>query len=211
MKVNESSNSCRLCSIVNGNFAFGIADKPIFETENFIVIPSIGAFIEGWTMIVPKKHVYDMSSFYSNAEFNNLAKRVLSHVERHYGHSIMFEHGAACSGSLTGCGVDHAHYHFVPTTQSLYPILQKGNLAWEQCCANEIQSKTESRDYLFYSETISLDAGACGYLHIIEKPVSQYFRKLLATVTGHEHVSDYKTNPFVDRAERTAQSLARTA
>ena len=28
----------------------------LYETENFAVIPSLGSIVEGWLLIIPKKH-----------------------------------------------------------------------------------------------------------------------------------------------------------
>lgn len=211
MKFAGLTDSCRLCSIAKGVYAYGVADKPLFETSNFIVIPSIGAFVDGWVMIVPKRHVYDMSAFYKAEEFLELSKKVHAHVEEKYGSLVMFEHGASYSGSPTGCGVDHAHYHFVPYSESLLPDLIASGYRWDVCEARDISIKTKGKDYLFYSDAISTENNISGYLHIIDAPISQFFRKLLALKTNNQDFSDYKAHLFIDKAHKTAEILSSAA
>ena len=207
MKDAAITDSCRLCAAINGTRVHGVADKPIIETANFVVIPSIGGFIEGWSMIVPKEHVYDMSSFYGSEEFITLVAAVYSRVEKAYGPLIMFEHGASYSGSPTGCGVDHAHFHFVPSPQSLSPALKASGRLWRYCEAKDIASISKAKDYLFYSDTSPITSKLAGHLHIVEEPVSQFFRRLLAELTNNQDSSDYRAHPFIENAHRTAQTL----
>ena len=76
-----TTDLCRLCSIVKSRHINGIVDKPIHETPNYMVIPSIGAFIDGWVMIVPRKHIYDMSELYEDDEFVRLALKIYKYIE----------------------------------------------------------------------------------------------------------------------------------
>ena len=48
-----------------------------------------------------------------------------------------------------------------------------------------------------------------GYIHIIEKPESQYFRRLLAEKEGYTKEYDYKCNLFLDKGEATYASLVK--
>ena len=202
-----TTDLCRLCSIGKSRHINGNVDKPIHETPNYMVIPSIGAFIDGWVMIVPRKHIYDMSELYEDDEFVRLALKIYKYIEEKFGRTVMFEHGASYSGSPTGCGVDHAHFHFVPFVESLLEDLKETRLPWQKCIASEITNKSCGRDYLFYSETPPTLSKINGYLHIVDRPVSQFFRKILARKTGNELISDYKNFPLLEKTQRTALEL----
>ena len=50
---------CFICKV-----AKGCPEKPehiLYESDNYIVLPGLGAFFEGYVMIVPKKHVMSMA------------------------------------------------------------------------------------------------------------------------------------------------------
>ena len=50
-------DNCRFCGIANGSMD---TQKPenvkIAESEKFFAISSVGALVEGWTLIVPNHH-----------------------------------------------------------------------------------------------------------------------------------------------------------
>jgi diadenosine tetraphosphate (Ap4A) HIT family hydrolase len=31
-------------------------NKPVFETSKFVVLPSLGSLVEGWLLLIPRKH-----------------------------------------------------------------------------------------------------------------------------------------------------------
>ena len=65
MLVND--NGCPFCNEFNGRkelsyfeIMFGakydIEERCILETDNFSCVPSIGSFVEGYILVIPKKH-----------------------------------------------------------------------------------------------------------------------------------------------------------
>ena len=48
--------NCRLCSDLLRQDTVEDWDEPLFESPNFVVLPSLGALVEGWLLLVPKKH-----------------------------------------------------------------------------------------------------------------------------------------------------------
>jgi ATP adenylyltransferase len=98
-------------------------NKPIIESENFLVIPSLGSLIEGWLLIVPKKYHLNISqlSLADMVELEmviaELGRRFLSMVSKDQ--FVIFEHGPTLENSVAGCGVDYAHLHWVPTNFDL--------------------------------------------------------------------------------------------
>ena len=55
---------CRFCDILSGNLK-GKEDHPIWENEGYFSLASIGALVEGWILIVPKKHVISMKEVHA--------------------------------------------------------------------------------------------------------------------------------------------------
>lgn len=205
----ESFNICRFCNITVGKYQYAEIDQPFASNEEFVAMASIGALIEGWSLIIPKEHQFSMRNVYDKPEFAEFAVTVSSLLVQQYGTLIAFEHGSNKEGSITACGTDHAHLHFVPYCESLFPDLQISGLQWVQCHASEIASRVGNSEYLFYSELGVRKAwhDPEGYLHVLEHPISQFFRHLIAARTGHAEASDYRRFPYLNTARQTRRTL----
>jgi diadenosine tetraphosphate (Ap4A) HIT family hydrolase len=206
----NSKVNCRFCEIVNGKYSFVGIDEPIWSNNEFVAVASIGAFIDGWTLIIPKEHQFSMKNLYEDQCFTDISKIVVSHLCTHYGPLIAFEHGANKCGSQTGCGIDHAHLHIVPLNKPLLPDIKDSQLKWIPCRASEILERSANNEYLFYAEIGNKDdwQNFLGYLHILETPISQFFRRLIAKQTGYADQCDYKRFPHIDTALKTHRILA---
>lgn len=199
--------NCRFCNIVNNN-ELNIYDKPIAESESFIAIASIGAFIEGWTLILPKQHVLSMKNFYNDKEFIEFYEVVKNKVSKHYGNIISFEHGPNCEGSVVGCGTDHAHVHLVPFSKSLNIKLRESNLLWSKITREGIVNIGDDQEYLLYFDA-KKDLDDYNFLFtIVEEPVSQFFRKILAKILNREVEPDYKKSAYESNTTKTYVRLA---
>lgn len=209
----EHTGSCRFCDIAIGKYQYREIDEPFAISEEFVAVASIGALVEGWSLIIPKEHHVSMRSIYGNVAFTNFVGSVLPSLVSQYGSLIAFEHGANKKGSITACGTEHAHLHLVPLGESLLSDLQNSGMQWIQCHASEIANKSGNSEYLFYSELNSrkdwLDP--VGYLHILEQPISQYFRRLIAIRLGNTDTFDYRRFPHLDTAKQTRTVLAGSA
>jgi len=209
----KSPAICRFCEIADGNIKYIEFDEPVARADNFFAIASIGALVEGWSLVIPKAHQVSMRNLYDNPEFIDFVEEVHSKIFDNYGPVIAFEHGANKEGSITACGTDHAHLHLVPFDASLLPEMQRANLHWIRCHASEIASISGNNEYLFYTEL----GNNCqwqdhlGYLHILQYSKSQFFRRIIAERLNKIEVSDYKLFPHVDTAKRTRSVLTNLA
>lgn len=188
-------DNCRFCVIANGH---NNEQKPenvkIAESEGFFAISSVGALVEGWTLIVPKKHCCSMKSVYSDPEFVAFTNRLVSALADCYGPVIAFEHGPNREGSETSCGTNHAHIHLVPY-RSLEAKLNNMNIEWKSCFASQVDTLVGDNEYLFYCEPGKKWDNPIGWLHILGRPISQFFRRVIAEDQGAFEKFNYKTNP----------------
>lgn len=205
----EHLSVCRFCDIVDEKYQYKGIDQPFLSNDMFIAVASIGALIEGWSLIIPKEHQMSMRNVYKKAEFQEFVESVIPLLANHYGPLIAFEHGSNKEGSITACGTDHAHLHLVPFRESLLPELQSSNLQWIQCRTSEIPDIVGNREYLFYNELQSEKVwqDPVGYLHVLERPISQFFRNLIADQLGYAEVSDYRRFPYLETARQTRRML----
>jgi len=205
----EPLGICRFCDIVLGEYQYNEIDEPFAVNEEFFAVASIGALIEGWTLVISKTHQLSMRNTYGSPLFIDFMGHVLPPLVNRYGPLIAFEHGANIEGSITACGTAHAHLHLVPFRESLLPDLKNSEMQWIKCPASEISANSGKNEYLFYSdlETQEKWQDIVGYLHVLEHPVSQFFRHLIAGKIGKLAVSDYKLFPHFDTARQTRNIL----
>lgn len=205
----KKKQTCRFCDIINGQYTYPNIDKPFAENKKFVAVASIGALLEGWTLIIPKKHQLSMQKIYNNPFFVDLVNSLLPTLFCQYGSIVAFEHGATQDKSATACGTDHAHFHLVPTELSLLSDIFDSGMDWSRCYPSDIEHQTKGNEYLFYTElnTNSTWQNPKGYLHVLKQPYSQFFRRIIANRIGQHDKFDYKYFPFTDTAQHTRLAL----
>ena len=203
LEANKMSD-CRFCTIVKGEQR--PENQKIAESENYFAISSVGALVEGWVLIVPKKHCCSMKNIYSEKEFKTFTNKIIHALFNCYGSIIAFEHGPNHEGSETSCGTNHAHIHLVPY-HSLVRKLNNMNLEWLECRSSQVHKLVSENEYLFYCEPNKEWNDPVGKLHILNKPISQFFRKVIAEEEGIPEKFNYKTNPDITLTLKTIETL----
>ena len=62
-------------------------------------------------------------------------------------------------------------------------------------------------EYLFYCEPSDGWQNPVGKLHILQSPISQFFRKMIAIDQGNEEKYNYKINPDLTFTLKTIKTL----
>jgi diadenosine tetraphosphate (Ap4A) HIT family hydrolase len=113
---------CEICSefetgIMPDSIVTAYGRRPhrvIDQSENFVAIPSVSPLRPGHVLVFPRRHGSSMRALSSlHDELLGFARRVSRRVSARFGEPLIFEHGIA-TGTAGGCGVDHAHWHFLP-------------------------------------------------------------------------------------------------
>ena len=199
--------NCRFCGLTNNCIH---EQKPenakIAESKNYFAISSIGALVEGWILVVPKKHCCSMKALYLDAEFTEFTNRLINALATCYGPVIAFEHGPNREGSDTSCGTDHAHIHLVPY-HSLAAKLNNMGLKWKVCSASQVDELVRENEYLFYCEPENKWDNPVGCIHILDTPISQFFRRVIAEDQGVFDKFNYKTNPDISLTLKTIKNM----
>jgi ATP adenylyltransferase len=192
-------DACALCNLEN--------EVVLTSQLGGFAIPSLGAYVEGWTLVVPRKHVLSLADLSPSdaSAFEEVLVTSRARVSHAYGSTIVFEHGSSGAGRLAGCGVDHAHAHVVPTSvddvRTLVDAISPSTHTWQPITRPWMSETAAEEDYLWI-----LDSTGSWLAEAPELP-SQLIRRALA-----HHWSivewDWRAAPRKDLYNLTAQRLA---
>jgi diadenosine tetraphosphate (Ap4A) HIT family hydrolase len=181
-------------------------DVTLLESANFLAWPSLGGFVEGWVLVVPKYHALSMAevAWEDRPELDDVLRNIFEDVERAYGPTAAFEHGPVKAAQPPGCGVDHAHVHVVPCGADLRIEIEATlgrAMEWESL---DSLSMVRSERELPY---VSI-RNATGRSYVCFDPdiPSQLGRKALGRL-HQEPVHDWRQDPHAGTVARTAARL----
>jgi len=197
--------------ILNKKFFENTAyNEVLFESDNFVVLPSLGALVEGWLLVVPKKYAlcFGELEFELFAELDNLIFTVRNNLQDKYGEFVVFEHGASIQNTLAGCGVDYAHLHMVPIQIDLIKGLNllpaNPSYVWHTAPSLSETRKyfKEGRQYLL----VQNPSQKLQITHSKEIP-SQLFRKVIAAFLNVPDKFDWKVHSENINIEKTIRNV----
>lgn len=189
-------NNCGLCynHLYRDNTEFW--NKSLFDFPNFIVLPSLGSLVEGWLLLIPKKHFICMGALPDSLidEMEEIKQFLWVYLQQTYGSVLAFEHGPSKSNLKVGCGVDHAHLHFVPVDVDLIlaasPFLPQ-DLHWSEAGLEECRDAfTQGKDYLYVEQSIGV-----GSIITSQEFGSQLFRRAIAANMGVLKQFNWREHP----------------
>lgn len=174
------------------------------ETQHFAVLPTKGAIVPGWVLVVPKFPITRIADVPTELrrELRELVNDVSISLESKFGNVYTFEHGGL-KGSKVSCGVDQAHLHIAPLAFDLLECAHSASSGgWNNTGSSKLPEKDFSgQEYWFAS------SGKTASYKVIEQPCSQFFRKLIAREVGKPTCWDYKTSDFLENVERTVRAM----
>lgn len=202
--------SCRFCRLTaRAAHARASVDRPVLASTHFEVIPTVGPLVAGWLLVVPKCHYLCLAALPGALlqELEAVTQECVSILRRRYAEVVAFEHGPAAPRQPSGCGVDHAHLHLVPTGCDLR--LGAANAWSEQLLWRGVENVSSA-----------LEAHSVGlpYLYIQDQSgerfvaahasiPSQLFRRVIAESVGVPERFDWRRFPEYATVERTLQAL----
>ena len=169
----------------NGSEPRAIWDTSILETDEFVVVPTLGSIVPNWLLLLPR-----MSAINYREHERRCATRAIDHlrsVVAEFGESdfTWFEHGAAEPASATGCGVDYAHIHLLLDAPFSYEAIAshsilKSNVEWRPSQFEAAYSNIrQDSDYYVLGNAESCIVHDSGV-----SLGSQFFRKSVADLDG---------------------------
>lgn len=188
-------------------------NTPLFESPSFVALPTVGALVEGWLLVVPKVAALSFAQL-ATSQFSELAHflgEVCSVLEASYGTISVFEHGPSVANSTVGCGVDHAHLHLVPAHCDLLTGAQRiaPNIKWTEISSFEKirHSSNWGEGYWFLQQDYG--DGKCYVGKSSDgKYTSQLFRRVIADHLGCPSAYDWKIAPGEAMISATVEKLS---
>src|SRR5258708_20566119 len=117
----SGKTSCCFCDSLVPGLSKAQWDTILHDSGNFLVVPTKGALVPGWLLVVAKRHVLCAgaaaeSELEELTDCLSIAQRM---VRKGFGEPTVFEHGPSASGTSLGCGIDHLHIHVAALPFSL--------------------------------------------------------------------------------------------
>lgn len=179
-------------------------DTIVDETQNFVVLPTKGSIVPGWVLIVPKFPIPRIAHVPRELrdELRSLVCRVSETLQTKFGNTYTFEHGGF-EGSKVSCGVDQAHLHVAALD---FDLIKAAELEspdhWVDLGAVSIPgSEVAKGEYWFVSNA---NSSRC---KTIDRPHSQFFRRIIAHETGMSEFWDYRSNDFIENVSTTIEAM----
>lgn len=168
----------------------------LYETSNFVVMPSIGSLMPGYLLVVPKLHVLSFGHLPSelDAELQSiLATLVEWHSSTFSTKSIFFEHGSVSFTKRGGSCTDHAHLHIVPVPKSVDLVAGMYRDFSTRCVADLAALRAQVESDLPYLLLRHHD----GSVYVADAPhaKSQHLRRDLVHQLGLGEVWDWSVFP----------------
>lgn len=182
----------------------------LHETEQFIVVPCLGALTDHYVLVVPKRHV--LSVGWMTAEERLELRHTVDQVSRRLGNLsgsevAVFEHGSLSFRDKGGACHDHAHIHVVATDRSVADFLDyvKAIVTLEPC-DNWIESAAEMVNDAAISYLAIGDA-ASSFVGPATGAPSGFFRKsLMSWLGGDPAEHDWLVFPQIERLKSIIES-----
>lgn len=190
----KASKSCCICKEIETHYFpkeyranYPIRNRLCFESQYFVVFPSISPLVAGHTLVFPKKHVKNLMQLCSHAheDLCETVQQVSNLLSAHFGSLYTLEHGVG-EDNGTACGINHAHLHFIPMKSE---VAKRVNNRVRKLYSPDISGpfheilnqKRQKGSYLLFGQNLD-------YIHIaLNRDIpSQVMRKVIAEELGNE-------------------------
>ena len=192
--------NCFFCKEVEDNSDNILkSSRIVFQTKNFIVLPTEGCFKIGYLLILPKQHYLCFGELKSDMieELENLIERISNYIQNTQGtNCIIFEHGTRDLKQLTSTSIMHAHIHILPFEKELIDFLP------DYCELKKIKGftdlKHEKNNYLFLKDINN-------HYYIVKNNdyPSQFFRQISCKALNIPKYWDWRKYSFIENMKIT--------
>lgn len=191
---------CVFCEEIN-NPVQNILNKNriVYETVNFVLLPTVGCFEVGYLLVIPKQHFLCFGELSSDLidELDKIIFRISEYIKKKDKRKcIIFEHGTRDIDGHTSSSIIHAHIHIIPFEKEIKRYLPI------KCKLKKIAGFTdlrkETNNYLFLK-----DISGNHYVVENEDYPSQFFRQIVCNALGIGECWDWREHSFFNNMKKT--------
>jgi len=196
---------CRKLSYVGKAALDPVFDKAIWEDDDFVLMPTVGALVPGYLLLLPRRHYSSLGNLPDGllrkaAALKDGIRRLLT---AQFTAPVFFEHGDAGGTGKSGSSVTHAHLHCVPTDVDITSALRQENtFARIQSITDLAGPAAAKRGYIYYESQIQEQ-----YLLCNADVPSQYVRRVLACGLSVPGRWDWRAFPMEENVAATRVAL----
>lgn len=183
-----------------------LGNRVLFESDNFLVFPSLGQIVEGYLLIATKRHYIGLGEIPSelHQELEEVQEKVRTVLTNNYGTPLFFEHGPTSRSKKGGCCIEHAHIHAVPLQVDILDDITENFTYRKINDFNELKKQFARGVPYFFFEDNNRDR----YLFEIPDVVpSQYIRQIIAHKIGKPERWDWRSCLGLEELTRTLKKL----
>lgn len=183
-------------------------NRIIYEGENWVIMPTIGAIVPGYVLIVSKKHHVSLLNCdkHEVMELEKLIKHTRKVLESVYKlPCIAFEHGGSCNtGNKFSC-VDHCHIHVLPLKEDIFNKIDnsKFQIISVKSLTSLMDRKEQHSAYLLYQNQEEQF-----FVLYSDTSISQYFRQLIALSEGVPEKWNWRHYYFSENMKQTIEEMS---
>lgn len=181
----------------------------VHESQNFYVIVSIGAVVEGHLLIIPKSHYWSMGELPDEliTELSEITFYIENMLKSEYKKNVIcFEHGTGNKESVSAASVVHAHLHILPISESITDsVKHEGHRLIPINGFKDLSKYADAGEsYLFFRDIDNK-------MYCVEGTglPSQYFRRIVCETFNMENW-DWHHSYNIDNVYHTVQRLNRS-
>lgn len=210
MEANVDNTDCRLCKVIQTPHHLRAEhDVVLMETDTFEWLPGLGAFVEGYSLIVSKRHVpntgcLDDRSIAELERFSTEVKRILRAI--YAVGIIVFEHGSVGVRRKAGCCIEHHHLHILPFDLPTIP----GHMHRVMLASKSVKSFEPLKEYQAAGKPFIYYETPEGSAFVFDAPMdlpSQFMRQVLAVECGYPSDWEWAENPFLERVSAFVEKV----
>lgn len=153
----------------------------LWRTTNFAVVPSLGALVQDYLLVIPFSHVTSIRELGVSArqELASTVGQLRACLEDGARRTVIFEHGNPVGATSGGCGIVHAHLHVVPIKRQVSGPPKKPGISWRKLNGlmpyESLEAATAGdKPYLYFC-----GQDAESWVAIVDGVESQFFRRWL--------------------------------
>jgi ATP adenylyltransferase len=186
-------------------------DRPLFETLDCVVAPTIGSILPSWLLVVPRRPAVNFRDWRGGTHMDptGLIDQVLDGLEVSPERAIWFEHGPWVSGSPVGCGVDYAHIHVLVDApfsfdEFVSSVFEASALPWRRGLAMDAYRSLDTVG----SYLIAGSQHRAVIAEQVESAGSQFFRRVVARLVDNPEQWNYNIYPHLHNVQKTIADFA---